>query len=169
MPHARGGPRRPEDPPPARSVLGAPAVRTVRRGHTDSPRASRLGVWGPPAHPRQGTLPGMAAACKEDPDRGRLAVWAQPRVTGKRLRPLGLSFPPGRWPGPLPPWPLPFPSPRGCREEREPGSRGPASKDETTRRVMVVTPVTGGVSRSARGAFHHLGLGSPLRTVFIWP
>lgn len=97
MPAARHlPPGRPEDPPPARSVPGAPAVSTVRKDHTASPRASGLGFRGSPAHPRQGTHPGMVAACKEDPGRGWLALWAQPRVAGKRLRPLGLSFLPGR-------------------------------------------------------------------------
>lgn len=85
----------------------------------------------------------------------RAAVWAAtptPCVSAS-----GLPPPPDSVPPTVPP------SPGGCGRTV---SEGPAGKDETTRCVIVVTLVTGGVSRSALGpsvawgggtwAFHHL-------------
>ena len=125
------------------------------------------GFWGSLHSPPRGHSRDWPAAWEEDPE----------RLCG--LCPLGLSFSPWTAGAPLPPpppSPLPCPTPAhcgGCREDSEPGPRG---KDETTRCVMVVTLVTGRVSRSApgdreglwgggqgRGAFHHLGRRLPVR------
>lgn len=85
----------------------------------------------------------------------RAAVWAAtptPCVSASALPPPPDSVPPT-----VPP------SPGGCGRTV---SEGPAGKDETTRCVIVVTLVTGGVSRSALGpsvawAGGHMGLSSP--------
>ena len=78
-----------------------------------------------------------------------------------------------RWrPGPSCPVASPSPSPRGCREKREPGPAAKMSPQGVLRlsrlsQAEFHAQPLGTVG--ARGAFHHLGLGSPLGTVFIWP
>ena len=96
--------------------------------------------------------------CRTRISRGSLASWA--------------SVSP-RWrPGPSCPVASPSPSPRGCREKREPGPAAKMSPQGVLRlsrlsQAEFHAQPLGTVG--ARGAFHHLGLGSPLGTVFIWP
>ena len=122
------------------------------------PELPGWGSGGPPAHPHQGTLPGMAAACKEGPGRGRLAVWAQPRVAGKRLRPWASvsSLDGDRGPS----RPVPSPSPRGCREEREPGRRGAGAQPAKMRPQGVLW-----LSRLSQEEFH----ARPAGPFITWP